>query len=157
MTEATQWPAASLDDIRKVLCAPGARFEMETVDVLGVPTRVWKNVLPNLRDLANHARVHGDSIFTIYEDERISFEAWYRATAALSETFLEMGVKKGDRIALAMRNLPEWPVIYFAATSIGAIIVPRGPLGPVRMLGQSRTKHLEGKEDRDEGGVLHWT
>ena len=124
MNDATTWPAASLDDIRNVLCAPGARFEMETVDVLGVPTRVWKNVLPNLRDLANHARVHGDALFTIYEDERVSFEAWYRATAALAKAFLEMGVKKGDRIALAMRNLPEWPVIYFAATSIGAVIVP---------------------------------
>ena len=34
------------------------------------------------------------------------------------------GVKKGDRVALAMRNLPEWPVVFFAAVTIGAICVP---------------------------------
>eukprot|EP01035_Chromulina_nebulosa_P068800 gene68800-94290_t len=32
--------------------------------------------------------------------------------------------RQGDRVALAMRNLPEWPVIFFAAASIGAIVVP---------------------------------
>src|SRR3546814_4377256 len=35
-----------------------------------------------------------------------------------------MGVGKGDRVAFAMRNLPEWPVIFFAITTIGAIAVP---------------------------------
>ena len=33
-------------------------------------------------------------------------------------------MQKGDRVALAMRNLPEWPVIFFAVASIGAIVVP---------------------------------
>ncbi|KAI1692028.1 AMP-binding enzyme domain-containing protein [Ditylenchus destructor] len=35
-----------------------------------------------------------------------------------------MGVGKGDRVALAMRNLPEWPVVFFAAVSIGGFLVP---------------------------------
>ena len=30
----------------------------------------------------------------------------------------------GDRVALAMRNLPEWPVAFFAIVSLGAIAVP---------------------------------
>jgi acyl-CoA synthetase (AMP-forming)/AMP-acid ligase II len=31
---------------------------------------------------------------------------------------------KGDRVAIAMRNIPEWPVAFFAASLIGAIVVP---------------------------------
>ena len=124
MAENASWPAATLKEIESKLCAPGAKFEMETVDVLGVPTRVWKNALPNLRELAELGRSHGDQLFTIYEDERVSYDAWYRATAKFAKYLLDFGIKKGDRVALAMRNLPEWPVMYFAATSIGATLVP---------------------------------
>ena len=34
------------------------------------------------------------------------------------------GLKKGDRVALAMRNLPEWPVVFMGALLAGAIVVP---------------------------------
>ena len=44
--------------------------------------------------------------------------------AALAARLRDMGVKPGDRVAIAMRNLPEWPVAFFAATAIGAIAVP---------------------------------
>ena len=64
------------------------------------------------------------ALFTIYEDERVTYEANFRAVATLAARLREMGVGKGDRVALAMRNLPEWPVVFFAAASIGAIVVP---------------------------------
>lgn len=118
------WPAMSLPEVEAVLCAPGARFEMETVDIRGVPTRVWKNAPPSLRALADHARGHGQRLMTIYEDERVTYEAWYRAVARLAAELQARGVRKGGRVALAMRNLPEWPVAFFAATTIGAICVP---------------------------------
>jgi len=118
------WPAASIKAIETALCAPGARFEMETVDIRGVPTRVWKNALPNLTELARHARTHGEREFTIYQDERVTYDAWFRATAALATELAEAGITKGDRVALSMRNLPEWPVAFFAITSLGAIAVP---------------------------------
>lgn len=124
MTESSGWPAASLKQIEQMLCAPGQRFEMETVDVNGIPTRDWKQGVHTLRELAEQGRTHGERPLTIYEDERVSFEEWYRATATLAQKLQDMGIKKGDRVALAMRNLPEWPVIYFAVTCIGAIIVP---------------------------------
>ncbi|MFC4294925.1 class I adenylate-forming enzyme family protein [Novosphingobium tardum] len=114
----------SNEAIRDLLCAPGERFEMETVVIDGVPTRTWKHAPPSLRALAEIARGHGERLVTIYEDERVSYEAWYRAVARLAQEFRDRGIKKGDRIALAMRNLPEWPVAFFAATAIGAICVP---------------------------------
>ena len=118
------WPAMSLDRARALLTAPGARFEMETIDIRGVPTRVWKNAPPSLRALFDFSRSHGERIFTIYEDERVTYEANWRAAATLAAELVRMGVRPGDRVALAMRNLPEWPVAFFAATAIGAIMVP---------------------------------
>ncbi|MBU1607285.1 MAG: acyl--CoA ligase [Alphaproteobacteria bacterium] len=118
------WPARSRDECTALLTAPGQRFEMETIDIRGVPTRVWKNAPPSLRAIALHGQTHGQREFTIYEDERVTYDAWFRAVAALAHEFQACGIKKGDRVALAMRNLPEWPVVFFAATAIGAICVP---------------------------------
>ncbi|HEU0044614.1 class I adenylate-forming enzyme family protein [Sphingomonas sp.] len=114
----------SLADATAALTAPGAKFEMETVTIRGVPTRVWKNAPPSLRFLAEASRMHGQRLISIYEDERVTYDANWRAIATLANRLAALGVGKGDRVALAMRNLPEWPVAFFAATSIGAIMVP---------------------------------
>ncbi|MCR2833519.1 class I adenylate-forming enzyme family protein [Parerythrobacter lacustris] len=118
------WPVVTREYCRQVLTAPGERFEMETIDIRGVPTRVWKNAPPNLRAITLLGRTHGDRVFTIYQDERVTFDAWFRAVATLAHELQARGVKKGDRVAIAMRNLPEWPVAFFAAITIGAICVP---------------------------------
>ncbi|WP_095012723.1 class I adenylate-forming enzyme family protein [Tsuneonella mangrovi] len=118
------WPACSRDDCRERLTAPGERFEMETVSIRGVPTRVWKSAPANLRVLLAVGRSHGQREFTIYESERVTYDAFHRAVAKLARELQVRGVRKGDRVALAMRNLPEWPVAFFAAVSLGAICVP---------------------------------
>src|SRR5688572_27669261 len=118
------WPAMSLADAEAALTQPGAPFEMDTVVIRGVPTRVWRNALSNLAELARAGRAQGERTFVVYEGERVTFAAWFRAVAALAQRLEVLGVGKGDRVALAMRNLPEWPVAFFAATSIGAICVP---------------------------------
>lgn len=118
------WPKCSLAEATALLTAPGARFEMETVEIDGVPTRVWKNAPPNLALLLHFSRSHGERVFTIHQDERVTYEANFRATATLANRLRALGVVKGDRVALAMRNMPEWPVAFFAIVSLGAIVVP---------------------------------
>ena len=118
------WPARSRAECKAILTAPGMRFEMEEVDIRGVRLRTWKNAPPNLRAIALLGQSHGAREFVIYEDERMTYDAWFRAVARLAHEFQARGVKKGDRVALAMRNLPEWPVVFFAAVTIGAICVP---------------------------------
>jgi long-chain acyl-CoA synthetase len=120
----TGWPARSLKEIEAILCAPGMPFETEMVEIRGVPTRVWKNALPSLAALVAQGRSHGEATFLVYEDERVSYDAWHRAVAGFAAHFQSLGVAKGDRVALAARNLPEWPVVFYAAVSIGAICVP---------------------------------
>ena len=51
------WPARSVAEVQDLLCAPGMPFEMEVVEIRGVPTRVWKNALPNLATLARLCRL----------------------------------------------------------------------------------------------------
>lgn len=118
------WPAMSREQVKAALCAPGTPFEMEVVEIEGVPTRVWKNALPSLSALTEHTKSFGEREFVIFDDERVTYAAWYRAVATLGHAVQDMGVKKGDRVALAMRNLPEWPVAFFAAAVAGAIVVP---------------------------------
>ncbi|MXP08962.1 class I adenylate-forming enzyme family protein [Pseudoblastomonas halimionae] len=123
-TPPANWPARSRAECKAILTARGMRFEMDDVDIRGVKTRVWKNAPPNLRAIAMLGASHGDRTFVIYQDERVTYDAWGRAVATLAHEFQAMGIGKGDRVALAMRNLPEWPVVFFAAVTIGAICVP---------------------------------
>ncbi len=127
MTEAALppgWPAMSIADAHALLTAPGTPFETEEVEVRGVKLKVWKNSPASLRDVVEAARAHGEKIFLVYEDERVSFEAFYRAVSALSREFAAKGVKKGDRVAIVMRNLPEWVAAFYAGAALGAIVTP---------------------------------
>jgi long-chain acyl-CoA synthetase len=120
----TSWPAMSIAEAHALLTAPGASFEMEEVVIRGMPTRTWKNAPATLRAVAEAGRTHGERVFLVHEDERVTFEAFFRATAALVREFTAAGVAKGDRVAIVMRNLPEWPVAFYAAASLGAIVTP---------------------------------
>jgi long-chain acyl-CoA synthetase len=118
------WPAMSIAQAHALLTAPGTPFEMEELEIRGVPTRVWKNAPAALRDVAIAGRAHGEKIFLVYEDERASFEAFFRAASAFARELQAQGVKKGDRVAIIMRNLPEWPVAFYGACAVGAIVTP---------------------------------
>jgi hypothetical protein len=118
------WPAMSVQQAYALITQPGTAGEMEEVEIRGVKTRTWKNAPPTLRDTLVLGRAHGEKIFLVHEDERVSFEAFYRATTVLAAELAAKGVQKGDRVAIVMRNLPEWPVAFYGALSIGAIVTP---------------------------------
>jgi len=123
-TGAGQWPVMSLAEAHARLTAPGAPFETETRVIRGIPTTVWKNAPPTLRDLFLIAAAWGEKTFVVYEDERVSYRAFSLAATALAQQLVRDGVRKGDRVAVAMRNLPEWPVAFYAAILAGAIVTP---------------------------------
>jgi long-chain acyl-CoA synthetase len=118
------WPAVSIAQANALMTAPGTPFEMEEVVIRGVPTRTWKNLPPSIRAVAEAGRAHADKIFLVHEDERVSFETFYRAVSAFARVLRAEGVAKGDRVAIIMRNLPEWPVAFYAASALGAIVTP---------------------------------
>jgi len=118
------WPAMSIAQAHGLLTSPGMPFEMETKTIRGVEMRVWKNQPPTLRAIVEAARAHGEKVLLVYEDERVTFEAFYRAVSAYARELQAQGVVKGDRVAIIMRNLPEWIVAFYGAASIGAIVTP---------------------------------
>jgi len=118
------WPAMSIAQAHALLTQPGSPLEIEEIDIRGIRTKVWKHLPPTLRSTVETGRTFGDRVFLVYEDERVTFEAFHRAVAAFAKDLQARGVKKGDRIALIMRNLPEWPVAFYAAICLGAIVTP---------------------------------
>jgi steroid-24-oyl-CoA synthetase len=99
-------------------------FEIVEEDVLGSPVRVFKNSPPSLRAIWLASAAHGDKPFLVYEDERYSFAESHRIVAALADRLATYGVQQGDRVAIAMRNYPEWAFAFWATVSIGAVAVP---------------------------------
>jgi len=124
--EGTSDRKLSYGEIHADLCAPGQFFEIEVVDIAGVPTRTWKNAPVTLGQMLEQgAHNAGSRDFIVLGDERISHERHLDLVNRLAATLVgELGVQKGDRVSIAMRNLPEWSVAFFAATMVGAIAVP---------------------------------
>jgi long-chain acyl-CoA synthetase len=119
-----EWPAMTIAQAHALLTAPGQPLEMETLEIEGRAVRVWKHAPPTLAHVFAAGRAHGGKVFLVNEGERISFEGFSRAVLALAAHWTAAGVRKGDRVAIVMRNLPEWPVAFFAAALVGAIVTP---------------------------------
>jgi long-chain acyl-CoA synthetase len=125
VTEAPAFPAVDIPQAYAILTAPGMPYEMETIPIHGRPTRVYKNAPTNLRLLLEGSRAWGTREFIVYDDERLTFDEHYRAVGALARVLTERyGVEKGDRIAIAMRNLPEWSIAFWAGLALGAVVTP---------------------------------
>ena len=118
-------PPMSIAEANEALTATGQLFEMAELDIRGVPTRTWKNAPPSLRAIMDMSLGHGDAVFLVYEDERTTFAEHYRIACTLAHRLRStFGVEQGDRVAIIMRNLPEWIMAFWAATLAGAIVVP---------------------------------
>ena len=106
------------------VCAPGTMFEITETDVMGVPTKVFTGTPPNIRAVFQLAASRTDD-FIVYEDERWSMPRLLGLAGQIGHALVhELGVAKGDRVAIAMRNYPEWIAAFAAITSIGAVAVP---------------------------------
>jgi long-chain acyl-CoA synthetase len=92
--------------------------------IRGVTTKTWKNAPPTLRDVFVNGQRFKEREFLVYDDDRVTYDAFARATTTLAHRLIADGVKKGDRVAVIMRNLPEWPVAFWAGQLVGAIVTP---------------------------------
>ena len=102
----------------------GQIFELIDGEVRGVKMKVFKNAPAHLGQVFAGSRGHGDKTFLVYEDEIITFaQAADRIDALASLLVNVYGVKKGDRVAVAMRNFPEWVMSFAAIISVGAVNV----------------------------------
>ena len=120
-----QAASMSVAEADATLTAPGQLFEMLERDIRGISTRTWKNAPETLRTVLDLSFGHGDNTFLVYEDERTSFAEHYRIACTLAHRLKdEFSIAPGDRVAIAMRNLPEWVMAFWAISLTGAIVVP---------------------------------
>ena len=117
------------------LTAPGAPYAISSRELNGVVYKMYDTAPANITEVYAQAAQHGNSEFLVYEEERISFRQLLQQAAAIGHQLVhKLGIGKGDRVAIAMRNYPEWMSSYVAITSCGAVAVPLNSWGQAREL-----------------------
>ena len=105
--------------------APGQPFEISEDEVRGLPMRVYTTGPRTLRDIALALGTFGDRPFLVYRDERWTYADQARIIAGLASCLRdEYGLRKGDRMAVSMRNYPEWTPLFWASALLGVVLVP---------------------------------
>jgi acyl-CoA synthetase (AMP-forming)/AMP-acid ligase II len=114
------------DDPRlEPLIGPGAPFEVEEVVLDGVPLRVFVRAPRTILDTFAMGAAHADLVHLVHDDERLTFADVRTQAFALAEQLrTTFRVQRGDRVAIAMRNLPEFVIGFWGAALLGAIVVP---------------------------------
>ena len=96
------------------MTAPGQMFETERAIVNGIEMTVWKNAPSTLRQMLDLVARARDADFLVYEDQRYTFDEHYAIASTLAHRLIADGVTKGDRVAIASRNLPQWVIAFWA-------------------------------------------
>jgi long-chain acyl-CoA synthetase len=109
------------------LTGSGEAFELVPGKVFGRDCLRFKNAPATLRTLFAEAR--SEAPFIVYQDERMDFAETYAAAARVATVLVrDYGIEPGDRVAISMRNYPEWILSFMAVTSIGGIAVAMNAL-----------------------------
>ena len=111
-----------MDETVARLTTVGAPFEMHAVQVNGQQLRAYRHALPDLQALLLQARSHGAKPFVESDGRTWSFDDLFAQADALAARWQhETSLHAGDRVAIALRNLPEWAVAWAAAVLCGAV------------------------------------
>lgn len=108
---------------RAELDAPGSPFATHMTTIRGVPAKSYVAAPPHMRAIWETTAAHGDKDYLVYEDERYSYAEIHAQVRKLAAHLVANGVAPGSRVAIAMRNYPEWVVGYWAGVSVGAAVV----------------------------------
>lgn len=107
------------------ITSPEGPFPVLEKVIDGAPRRVFGGFPDSLRDYYAVGANHAEKDCLVDGERRYSFADVLGQAASLSHALVDQyGVRKGDRVALAMRNAPEWCISFMAITAIGAVAVP---------------------------------
>lgn len=102
-------------------------FEVTKETIRDVEYDVFKNIptsVPELLQVSREAQDNGAAEYLVYQDERWTYDAFCSEVNRMSHALqAELGVQAGDRVAVAMRNYPELPMLIMAISSVGAVVV----------------------------------
>ena len=141
------------DQLIEKFTSPGMEYEVSFEKISGRSCRVFKKAPNQLKDLYESAR--SEETFLVFEDERYSFNQVSDFAAQLGNGLIEkFQLNQGDRVAISMRNYPEWVIAFNAITSIGCVVVSMNSLWQSEemafALNDSGSKVLIADEERIE-------
>ncbi len=111
-----------IDPVFAALTKPGTAFEIGEREGM----RQFINAPADINILVEAARCHGDKIFAVEGDRRVTFEQLFVLRDAL---VAKLEINRGDRVAICMRNRIEWMTAFLAvirAGGIAALVNSRG-------------------------------
>jgi acyl-CoA synthetase (AMP-forming)/AMP-acid ligase II len=111
------------EELRARLTGPGGMFEITEETVLGERMHVFKNRPRALRELLAQSAAHGEKEYLVEGERRITYAEHVKRVASVAAALRERyGIGKGDRVAVLAENRVEWPLSFWATTSLGGIV-----------------------------------
>lgn len=114
---------AELRQVREELTGPGGQFEIVEQEILGNRIKTFKAAPPSIREFWLSTAAWGDRPYLIYEGEVLTYAQAHAHVNAFAAWLAREGVRPGDRVAIAMRNYPEWLLAYWACCASGIAAV----------------------------------
>ena len=102
---------AELRAVREELTGPGGQFEITEAEVLGNQLRVFKHAPPSVREVWLASAAFAEQPYLIYGDEVLTYAQSHAQVNAIAAWLFAHGVQPGNRVAIAIRNYPEWMLI----------------------------------------------
>ena len=112
-----------LNDAWAELTAADSMFAVQEIEVRGQKLKSFAAAPPSLRDVWQLTAGFAERDYMIYEDEKWTYAQAMSETAAIANWMAANGIQQGDRVALALRNYPEWMLCYWALASVGITVV----------------------------------
>ena len=118
-----------VETVKSQLMAPSAPFEIKSKEINGQSFQVYCNAPLNLAQVINDSRRSDEANFLVYQGHRWSYKSFFEQVDSLASWMHQQGITKGDRVAIAMRNRPEWVIAFCATALIGAVPAPLNSFG----------------------------
>lgn len=112
-----------LREVWSEMTSEAAPFEIGKVEVRGESINSFVNAPATVRDVWLSTTQFAERDYLVYEDERWTYAEAHRDVAAIASWLRKQGIERGDRVAIAMRNYPEWLLAYWACVSQGIAVV----------------------------------
>lgn len=107
----------------EMVTAPEAFLELTTIELGGHALKAYKHAPGSMRDLWMLGQGYGDQEYVVYGEERYTFAQAGQIVASLSAWLQGQGIGSGDRVAIALRNYPEWIFAYWGVIAVGGVVV----------------------------------
>ena len=106
-----------------MVTAPDAFLELTTIEQGGQTLKAYKHAPGSMRDLWMLGQGYADQEYIVYGDERWTFAEAGQLVANFATWLQGQGIGSDDRVAIALRNYPEWIFAYWGVIAVGGVVV----------------------------------